>query len=97
MAKGTRAHVVGPLAQYADGFRAELSRLGYTAGSTENHVWLMADLSRWTVAQGLRLGDLSPDQVERYCIALGFVETPAVGFDNSTQLETVLAKRCWAA
>jgi site-specific recombinase XerD len=30
----------------------------------------MADLSRWTVAQGLRLGDLSPDQVERYLAVL---------------------------
>lgn len=42
MGKIARARVIGPLATYADGFRSELARLGYTHGSAESHEWVMA-------------------------------------------------------
>ena len=38
--------VTGPLAEYADGFRAELARLGYTPLSAACQMRLMAHLSR---------------------------------------------------
>lgn len=43
----------GPLARYAEGFRAELLGQGYTRGSAAHQIHLMAHLSRWLEAQGL--------------------------------------------
>jgi site-specific recombinase XerD len=62
--------VVGPLATYADGFRSELARLGYTHGSAENHVWVMARLSRWLATEGLEAGELESVRVEQFREAL---------------------------
>jgi site-specific recombinase XerD len=62
--------VIGPLATYAEGFRLELAGLGYTPGSGENHVWVMARLSRWLVGEGLELGDLDSVRVEQFRSAL---------------------------
>jgi hypothetical protein len=42
-----RARVPGPLAPFADGFRAELDRLGYRLNSRESKVNEMSRLSRW--------------------------------------------------
>jgi hypothetical protein len=39
--------VRGPLEPYADGFRGELERLGYTPLSAAGHVRLVAHLNRW--------------------------------------------------
>jgi site-specific recombinase XerD len=50
--------VPGPLAQYVDGFRAELDRLGYTPLSREYKVNQMGRLSRWLAAQGFEAADL---------------------------------------
>jgi integrase/recombinase XerD len=50
--------VPGPLAQYVDGFRAELDRLGYTPLSREYKVNQMGRLSRWLAGQGLVAADL---------------------------------------
>jgi hypothetical protein len=41
------ARVRGPLAPYAEGFRSELERLGYTPLTAATHVRLLAHLSRW--------------------------------------------------
>ena len=41
----------GPLAPYAHGFAEELERLGYTAGSAEHQLRLLAALSRWLAEQ----------------------------------------------
>jgi site-specific recombinase XerD len=46
------------LAPFADGFRAELDRLGYTPLSREFKINQMAHLSRWLGDQGLGSGDL---------------------------------------
>ena len=43
-------HVTGPLAEYADGFRAELARLGYTPLTAACQLRLIAHLSRWMTA-----------------------------------------------
>ena len=40
------ARVRGPLAPYAEGFRVELERLGYTPLTAATHVRLLAHLSR---------------------------------------------------
>jgi hypothetical protein len=37
----------GPLAAFADGYRADLVRLGFTANSVVTHVVLMGQLSHW--------------------------------------------------
>jgi hypothetical protein len=52
------ARVPGPLAPFADGFRAELDRLGYTAFSREFKVNQVSRLSRWLDSRGLAAGDL---------------------------------------
>ena len=51
------ARVSGPLAPFADGFRAELDRLGYTPASREYKVNQIAGLSRWLDVEGLGVGD----------------------------------------
>jgi site-specific recombinase XerD len=58
MSKVPRCRVLGPLAEYADGFRAELDRLGYTAMSREYKVNQVGRLSRWMAAQQIGVGDL---------------------------------------
>jgi site-specific recombinase XerD len=51
--------VGGPLAELAPGFAEELSRQGYTELSARNQLRVMAHLSRWLVAQGLVLKELT--------------------------------------
>ena len=60
------SRVPGPLAPYADGFRADLVRRGYTPGSQEIYVAIMGRLSRWMAAEGLDETDLTPEQLERF-------------------------------
>jgi integrase/recombinase XerD len=56
----------GPLTEHAGGFEAELSRLGFTAASIVNQFYLLAHLSRWLEAEGIRLGDLTVLQVDAF-------------------------------
>lgn len=71
----SRVQITGPLALYASGFTAELSRLGYAPSSTENLLWLLAHLSRWMAVNGLEPAALTPQVVD------GFVaERRAVGY-----------------
>lgn len=58
MGKVARARVPGPLAPFADGYRAELDRLGYLPNSREFKVNQMSRLSRWLGCRGLGAGDL---------------------------------------
>jgi site-specific recombinase XerD len=58
--------VTGPLAQYAEGFRAELDRLGYKPLTAANHLRLVAHLSRWLATQGLDTTALTHSTVESY-------------------------------
>ncbi len=61
-----RAKVSGPLAPFADGFRARLDSLGYTRGSTEFKIGQVARLSTWLECQALEVGDLSSARVETF-------------------------------
>lgn len=58
--------VTGPLAEYADGFRAELARLGYTPLTAAGQLRLMARLSRWMGAEGLDAQALEMPVAQRY-------------------------------
>ncbi len=66
-----RARVRGPLGGFADGFRAELERLGYTLLSREYKVNQMARLSRWLEERGLGVGDVDEVRVEAFLTAFG--------------------------
>jgi hypothetical protein len=69
------ARVQGPLAPYADGFRVELERLGYTPLTAATHVRLMAHLSRWLARVGAEASGLTLALVEAY-----FAERRAAGY-----------------
>lgn len=69
------AQVRGPLAPYADGFRAELQRLGYTPLTAATHIRLVAHLSRWLARQGVEVSGLTPATVDAY-----FAERRAAGY-----------------
>ena len=59
MSEVSRARVFGPLAEYGDGFREELDRLGYTLSSREFKMYELAGLSRWLGLVGLGVGDIN--------------------------------------
>jgi integrase/recombinase XerD len=58
--------VAGPLAPFAEGFKARLEELGYTPLSTVTWMRLMVHLSHWLGARGLTAADLSSRRVEQY-------------------------------
>lgn len=64
-----RVRVRGPLAPYAAGYAAELSRVGYMASGATLQVRLLADLSAWLERQGLEPGALSPMELDRFLVA----------------------------
>jgi integrase/recombinase XerD len=64
-----RVRLTGPLAEFAPGFAEELSRQGYTDLSALNQLRLMAHLSRWLVARGLVLGELTRAQLVEFLAA----------------------------
>jgi site-specific recombinase XerD len=63
--------VPGPLAPFADGFRAELDRLGYTPASREYKVNQVSRLSRWLGCRGLGVGDLGDGVVGQFLADFG--------------------------
>jgi integrase/recombinase XerD len=56
----------GPLAAFADGYRADLVRLGFTANSVVTHVVLMGQLSRWMAQAGVRVDELAPARIDEF-------------------------------
>ena len=71
------AKVTGPLAEYADGFRAELFRLGYTPLTAACQIRLTAHLSRWLTGRpchGAFCGDTGVNRAQR-------IESPQI-FDD---------------
>jgi site-specific recombinase XerD len=70
-----RARVPGPLAPFADGFRAELERRGYTAASKEYKVNEMARLSRWLEAEGLGAADVTSERMLAFLKVFGATRT----------------------
>lgn len=64
-----RSTVRGPLAAHAEGFREELTKLGYAVSSADHHVWLMAQLSRWLDGNGVAPSELTPARVTEFTAA----------------------------
>lgn len=64
--RATRVRVNGPLAPYADGFRATLAERGYTPSSAAGQLQLMAHVSRWLAQQGRDGSDLVPAVVAEF-------------------------------
>jgi len=76
--------VTGPLAEYADGLRAELFRLGYTPLTAACQLRLAAHLSRWMAAEGLSTQDLDMPAAERY-----FAARRLAGYANERTVEAL--------
>jgi integrase/recombinase XerD len=70
--------VAGPLAPFAEGFKARLEELGYTPLSAVNSLRLVVHLSRWLGARGMTAADLSSWRVEQY-----FQERHTAGYRSS--------------
>ena len=66
MSTTCRVRVTGPLAMYADGFRADLAARGYAAGSADRNLRTLAHVSRWMDARGLSAGQLSAGRLEEF-------------------------------
>ena len=79
------AEVTGPLAEYADGFRAELFRLGYTPLTAACQLRLAAHLGRWMTAEGLAAQDLDMPAAERY-----FAARRSAGYANERTVEALV-------
>ena len=57
-----RVMIVGPLAVFADGFKGELERLGYSRFTAVEQLRLMAHLSRWMEEAGFDVAELTPER-----------------------------------
>lgn len=66
MSSACQVRVTGPLAGYADGFRAGLAAQGYAAGSADRNLRTMAHVSRWMQGGGLSAGQLSIARLEEF-------------------------------
>ena len=66
MSQISKVMVVGPLRWYAEGFRGELARLGYTPGSVEVQIELVDRLSRWLAGEGLVVSVLDQQVVTHF-------------------------------
>jgi integrase/recombinase XerD len=69
MADVWRVGVPGPLAPFAAGFVAELSRQGFMPETIAKHVDLLAALSGSLQAEGVAASGLSSEVAERFCSA----------------------------
>jgi site-specific recombinase XerD len=58
--------MTGPLASFADAYRAELLERGYTPLSTVNELRQAVRFSRWLEADGLTVADVSGARVEEF-------------------------------
>ena len=66
MSTSCGVRVTGPLAMYADGFRADLAAQGYAVEPANRNLRTMAHVSRWMDGQGLSAGQLSTARLEEY-------------------------------
>ena len=66
MSQISKVMVVGPLRWYAEGFRGELARLGYTPGSVEVQIEVVDRLSRWLAGEGLVVSVLDEQVVTHF-------------------------------
>jgi integrase/recombinase XerD len=66
MGRTDRVRIAGPLAALADGFGAELNRLGYSRFTAEEQLQLMAHVSGWLEDHGLGTEQLTAERVDDY-------------------------------
>jgi integrase/recombinase XerD len=66
MSAPARVIVEGPLAQYAEEYRGELVRRGYTPWSATAQLRLLAHLSRWMAGESLAPAELTDQQIKRF-------------------------------
>jgi integrase/recombinase XerD len=66
MGRTGRVLIAGPLAVFADGFRGELERLGYSPFTAQEQLRLMAHLSRWLEGGGLDAGELTEARAQEF-------------------------------
>src|SRR5258708_32256485 len=59
----SRIEVAGPLAPYAESFRAGLTAKGYTRWIVAQHTHLMAHLSSWLLEQQLSADQLTAEMI----------------------------------
>jgi integrase/recombinase XerD len=62
----SRVLMTGPLAPFADAYRVELRRRGYTVRSTVGELRQVARLSCWLAARGLTAAELSGARVDEF-------------------------------
>lgn len=68
MGKMARVRVAGPLAAFADGFGADVERLGYSRFTAEAQLQLMAHVSGWLEDHGLVAQQLTGARVMEYLV-----------------------------
>lgn len=61
-----RLQVSGPLAPYAEGWRAELAARGYSRHTVRAHAQLMAHLSGWMTGAAIGAGALTSEMISGY-------------------------------
>src|SRR5712692_6451528 len=66
MKRPDRPRVTGALAPHAKGFGIELSRQGYSPWTASEHMYLMADVSRWLDHRGLEPAELNSARIEAF-------------------------------
>ena len=59
---------VGPLAEYADGYRVVLAGLGFTPFGVVGKLWEAGRLSDWMTANDLGLGDLRGERLAEFSV-----------------------------
>ena len=64
----SRVLMTGPLAPFADAYRVELRRRGYTVRSTVSKLRQVARLSCWLAARGLTAAELSDARVDGFLV-----------------------------
>ncbi len=66
MAGRYRVRVCGPLQEFEEGFRGELTGRGYSWVSAEAQLGLMKHLSSWLESRGQSAGELTPEVVAQF-------------------------------
>ncbi len=68
MGRPSKVRVTGPLEPFADGFRHELTRLGYRPNAACSQLQLMAHLSRWMDSSTVAVSGLTPAHLDEFLV-----------------------------
>ena len=70
MSRRSGVRCTGPLESYLGGFADELARLGYTPGSAQQQLRLVARLSRWVADHDMGPEALTAEAIEAFVVVL---------------------------